>query len=96
MKKTMIFTVVAVLVAFAMSASAVPLVLEDFHMSKAKGLLNEARSEVQKATSVNAPGQKAAAIQAINAALNHLHQAEKKDYKKDQKHDKKHPYEPAA
>ena len=96
MKKTMMFTVVAVMVAFAMSASAAPLVAESFHISKAKGFLNEARAEVQKATSVNAPGQKAAAIQSINAAISHLNQAEKNDYKKDQKYDKKHPPEPSA
>ena len=82
------------MVGFAMSASALQPV--SFHIEKAKQLLQQARSEVQQATSVNAPGQKAQAIQAINAALNHLLQAEKNDYKKDQKYDKKHPPGPPA
>ncbi len=90
--KTVLSTVSALIV-LAMSAStALPFVeIQDEHLFQAAQLLAKARSEVQQASSVNAPGEKAQAIQAINSATAHLKMAEKKDFKKDQKHDKKHP-----
>ncbi len=92
MKKTIVLAVVTSFV-FAMSASALePLMhIKDMHLGKAMQLLDQARSEVQQASSVNAGGEKAQAIQAINSAIAHLKMAEKKDFKKDKKYDKKHP-----